>query len=100
MANYVCKLLVLVRVGDDFRFRSNSKLYELLNYMDIVQRINIQRLCWLGYIVRMDENVSVKRVFDTRICGSRGRGRPGLLWMDHLVKMLSLIGVTNWLEIR
>ena len=31
-----------VRVGDDFRIRYNSKLYELLNDMDVVQRINIQ----------------------------------------------------------
>ena len=33
-----------VRVGDDFRIRFNSELYELLNDMDVVQRINIQRL--------------------------------------------------------
>ena len=33
-----------VRVSDDFRIRFNSELYELLNDIDVVQRINIQRL--------------------------------------------------------
>ena len=35
-----------MRVGDDFRIRSNSELYEI----DIVQRIYTQRLCWLGRV--------------------------------------------------
>ena len=30
-----------VRVGDDYRIRFNSELYELLNDIDVVQRINI-----------------------------------------------------------
>ena len=33
-----------VRVGDDFRNISNSELYELLNNIDMVQRIIIHRL--------------------------------------------------------
>ena len=35
------KILGLVRVDDDFRMRSNSELYGLLNDIDVVQRINI-----------------------------------------------------------
>ena len=35
------KIFGPVRVGDDFRIRFNSELYELLNDMDVVQRINI-----------------------------------------------------------
>ena len=41
-----------VRVGNDFRIRSNSGLYELLNDIDVVQRINIQRLRWIAHAVR------------------------------------------------
>ena len=48
------KIFSPVRVGDDFRIRFNSELYELLNDMDVGQRINIQRLRWLGHVVRMD----------------------------------------------
>ena len=33
------KMFDTVRVGNDFRIRSNSELYELLNDIDVVQRI-------------------------------------------------------------
>ena len=59
------------RVGDDFRIRSNSELYELLNDMDVVQLLNIQRLRWLGHVVRMEWDAPARRVFDAGICGSR-----------------------------
>ena len=40
------KIFGPVRVGDDFRIGFNSELYELLNDIDVMQRINIQRLRW------------------------------------------------------
>ena len=40
------KIFGPMRVDADFRIRFNSELYELLNDMDVVQRINIQRLKW------------------------------------------------------
>ena len=49
----VRKLFLLVRVGDDFRITYNSDLYEFFNYIDVVQRINIQWLLWLAHVVRM-----------------------------------------------
>ena len=45
------KIFGPVRVGNDFRNRFNSELYELLNDIDVVQRINIQRLRWLVHVV-------------------------------------------------
>ena len=57
------KIVGPVREGDDFRIRYNSELYELLNNMDNVQRIHIQRLGWLDK-VRMEEDVSEGRVLD------------------------------------
>ena len=68
------KIFGPVRVVDDFRIRFNSELYELLNDMDVGQRINIQRLRWLGHVVRMEEDAPARRVFDAGICGSRRRG--------------------------
>ena len=35
------KIFGAVRVGDDFRIRFDSELYELLNDIDVMQRINI-----------------------------------------------------------
>ena len=69
----LCKIFGPVRVGNDFRNRFSSELYELLNDIDVVQRINIQRLHWLGHIVRIEKDAPERRVFDAEICGSRRR---------------------------
>ena len=45
-----------LRVADDFRIRYNSELFELLNDIDIMQRVN-NHACWLGHVVRMEEDV-------------------------------------------
>lgn len=34
--------------------------------MDVVQRIHIQQLRWLGHIVQIDENILAGQVFDLR----------------------------------
>ena len=38
------KIFGPVRVGDDFRLRNNSELYELLKGLDVMQRITIQHI--------------------------------------------------------
>ena len=68
-------IFVPIRVGDDFRIRFNSELYELLNEMDVVQRINIQRLR-SAMSFGMEKDPQERWVFDARICGSRRRGQP------------------------
>ena len=89
------KIFDPVQVGDDFRMRFNSELYELLNNIHVVQRINIKRLRWLGHVVRMEEDAPVRRVFDAGISGSPRRGRPCIRWQDQSEEVLSSIGVTN-----
>ena len=86
-----------VRVRDDFRIRYNSELYELLNEMDVVKRINIQRLRWFGHVVRMQEDVAARRIFDAGTNGSQrknttlymlvesNRGSPVIDWCDQPV---------------
>ena len=70
------KIFGPLRVGDDFRIRTNDELYELYNDMDVVQRVNVQRLRWVGHVVRMDDEAPAKRVFDAEVGGRRRRGRP------------------------
>ena len=62
--------------------------------MDVVHRINIQWLRWLGHLVRMKEDAPARWIFDEGICGSRRRG-PSIRWKDFIEKTLSLIGATN-----
>ena len=71
------KIFGPVRVGNDFRIRSNDKLYELLY---VVQRINIH---WLGHVVRMNDDALARWIVDAGICGSRGKGLRCLRWKDQ-----------------
>ena len=74
-----------------------DELYELYDDIDIAQRIKIQRLRWLGHVVRMDTNAPALKVFDAVPAGgSRGRGRPPLRWKDQVEKDLTSLGVSNW----
>jgi hypothetical protein len=41
---------------------------------DIVTIIKIQRLGWLGHVTRMNETRSVKKIFEGKLEGRRGRG--------------------------
>jgi hypothetical protein len=40
--------------------------------------IKVQRLEWLGHIIRMNETRTVKKIFEEKLEGRRGRGRPRL----------------------
>ncbi|XP_062141894.1 uncharacterized protein LOC133849872 [Drosophila sulfurigaster albostrigata] len=78
------KIFGPVRIGDDFRIRMNHELYELYDDVDVVRRITIQRLRWLGHVVRMDEESPAQKVFEARVdYGRRRRGRPNLRWKDQ-----------------
>ena len=90
-----------LRVGNgEYRRRWNDELYELYNDMDIVQRIKVQRLRWLGHVVRMDTDVPALKVFDSKPAGgSRGRGRPPLRWKDQVEKDLASLGISNWRQL-
>ena len=43
-----------------------------------------KRLSWFGHVQRRDHDNVAKSVLNTRIDGSRPRGRPKLRWMDRL----------------
>ena len=60
-----------MRVGADFRIRFNSEVYELLNIIDVVQRINIKRLRWLDHVVRAEQGAPARWIFDAGIFRSR-----------------------------
>ncbi|XP_062135135.1 uncharacterized protein LOC133844877 [Drosophila sulfurigaster albostrigata] len=57
----------------------------------------IQRLRWLGHVVRMDEESPAQKVFEARVdYGRRRRGRPNLRWKDQVKQDLNLLGISNW----
>ena len=45
-----------------------------------------KRLRWFGHIVRRDEEVEIKKVFELKIEGQRKRDRPVKRWIDVVEK--------------
>jgi hypothetical protein len=63
---------------------------------DIITVIKIRRLEWLGHVVRMDKTRSVKKIFEGKLEGRRGRGRPRLRWINDVEDDLRKLGVKRW----
>ena len=84
----------------EYRRRMNSELYNLYNDVEIVSRVKLQRLRWLGHVVRMDEEAPARKVFETAPSGgSRRRGRPFLRWRDQVVENINTLGISNWRQL-
>jgi len=66
--------------GAIWRSRYNEELYRL--YDDLVTTIRITRLRWAGHIVRMQDNLSCKKITLEKPEGRRRVGRPNLRWME------------------
>jgi hypothetical protein len=60
-----------------------------------VNVIKIRRLEWLGHVVRMNETSSVK-IFEGKLEGRRGRGRPRLRWINDVEDDLRKLGFKRW----
>jgi len=58
--------------------------------------MKIRRLEWLGYVSRMNEIRSVKKIFEGKLEGRRGRGRPRLRWINSVEDDLRKLGVKRW----
>jgi hypothetical protein len=63
---------------------------------DIIAEIKSKRLEWLGHVVIMEENRTVKRVFEGNLSGKRKTGRPRKRWLDDIEEDLRLMKVKRW----
>ena len=79
-----------------WRIKTNEELMTKYKAPDIVNVIKIRRLEWLGHVVRMNETRSVKKIFEGKLEGRRGRGRPRLGWINDVEDDLRKLGVKRW----
>jgi hypothetical protein len=63
---------------------------------DIVSALKTRRLEWLGHIIIMNETRIVKKIFEEKLEGRRGRGRPRLTWINDVEEDLRILGVKRW----
>jgi len=57
-----------------WRIKTNLELIEKYKSQDIVTVIKIRRVEWLEHIIRMNETRSVKKIFEGKLEGRRGKG--------------------------
>jgi len=76
-----------------WRIKTNEELRTKYKFQDIVTVIKIRRLEWHGHLSRMNETRSVKKIFEGKLEGRRGRGRPRLRWINDVEDDLRKLGV-------
>jgi hypothetical protein len=79
-----------------WRIKINAELITKYKSQDIITVIKIRRLEWLGRVIRMDETKSVKKIFEGKLEGRRGRGRPRLRWINDVEDDVRKLGVKRW----
>jgi hypothetical protein len=81
-----------------WRKRYNYELYETFKEPKVVtyEYIKVKRLAWTGHLVRMNNDRTIKKLFNTKPDGVRSVGRPTLWWEDGVDQDIRKLGVKNW----
>ena len=85
--------------GGGFQGRTNRELEELNKGENIVKWIKGQRISWLGYLERIEENRMPKKIFTQELEGTRRRGRSRKGWREEVERDLQVLGVRRWREL-
>jgi len=59
----------------------------------------VKRLAWAGHLVRMNNDRTLKKIFDTKADGVRSVGRPKLRWEDGVDQYMRILRVKNWKKV-
>ena len=74
----------------------NYELNELIGNADIVRFIKSRRIAWLGYVMRMDDKRTPKRILRWKPIGARTRGSPRKRRIAGIEEDLQIMGVRRW----
>ena len=83
----------------EWKSRTNRELEEMSKGENIVKWIKGQRISWLGYRERMQEDRMPKKIFIQEMEGTRQMGRPGKGWKEEVERDLQVLGVRRWREL-
>jgi len=72
---------------------------ELNKGENIVKWIKGQRISWLDYLERMEEDRMTKKIFTQELEGTRRRERPRKGWREEVERDLQVLGVRRWREL-
>ena len=68
----------------------------MVNDSDIVVHIKVKRLAWAGHLMRMSDERTLKKIFNTKLDGTRSVGRAKLRWEDDAAQDMQILGVKSW----
>ena len=74
----------------------SHELNEIIENTDRVRFTKSRRIAWLGHVMRMDENRTLKRVLEWKTIGRRIRGRPGKRWFEDVKEDMQRMGIKEW----
>lgn len=96
-----CEMKILRKIAGVTRLDKirNDRIRSDLNVISAVQKIEQQQLRWFGHIVRMNENRTVKMIWETEINKKRRRGRPRKKWNAEIARNLEKRGL-NWKQAK
>jgi hypothetical protein len=83
----------------EWKRRTNREPEELNKGENIVKWIKGQRISWLAYLERMEENRIPKKIFTQELEGTRRRGRPRKGWREEVERDFQVLGVRRWREL-
>jgi hypothetical protein len=61
--------------------------------------LEVKRLAWAGHLVRMNNDRTIKKIFNTKPDGVSSVGRPKLRWEDGIDQDIRILGVKNWRKV-
>ena len=76
-----------------WRIKTILELITKYKCQDIATVIKIRKLEWPGHVIRMNDTRSGKKIFEGKLEGRRGKGRPRLGWINDVEDDLMKLGV-------
>ena len=65
----------------------------------IVSYIKVKRSAWPGHLMCINDNRTLKKVYDSKPDGVRRVGRQKLLWEDSVNQDMRILQVKNWKKV-
>lgn len=78
-----------------YRLRKNREVYKVYDDLRVSYFVRVQRIKWLGHILRMDNGRVAKLLYLGNPDGVRPRGRPKGRWKDSVAEDLRTAGISS-----
>ena len=83
---------------ENWRILTNKEIYAIVKKLTIIETIRLNRLCWFGYVQRMEENRIPKIVLYMNLGTRRLNGIPRNRWQDEVREEGRIVGGERWQE--